>query len=72
MTPTVEEPEVRTFTITLKGGKKVRVRANTICRPNENSDMYVLKLQGQVVAEYHKDIVEGWHISSSSTNVVTR
>ena len=64
MTPTVEEPPVRIYVLRFNDGSESEIRANVICPPSEERETYRLKLDGQIVGEYQKDEVRGWHIKS--------
>lgn len=63
MSPTVEQPETRTYCLQMKDGTVVRVRAATICRPTADDPTYRLKLEGHVVGEFAADAVSGWWIA---------
>ena len=60
MSPAVEESPEREFTIRFRTGTETRVRASTICRPDDSSEYFRLKLAGQIVGEFHRDEVTGW------------
>ena len=66
MSPTMEEPPARIFVVHLIDGTKAEVSATTICKPNDESDAYRLKREGQIVAEFPKEDVRSWWIKTES------
>ena len=63
MSPTMEELPDRIYWVRCKDGKESSVRASTICEPGIDSDFYIFKLDGQVVAKYRQDEVTGWRVA---------
>ena len=60
MTPCVQEPPRRRFTLRFKDGSSKTVCAEKIARPSSHKPYYVLTRDTETVAEYAGEDVSGW------------
>ena len=60
MTPCVQEPPRRRFTLRFKDGSSKTVCAEKIARPSGPKPYYVLTRDTETVAEYAREDVSGW------------
>ena len=72
MTPTVEEIPIRIYIVRFRDGSTAEIRANVICLPCEERETYRFKLNGQIVGEYEKAEVKGWHIKPPPPRIGSR
>ena len=69
MTPTIEGESTRFYHIRFKNGDLVSVRAVTICTPDKDSSLYMLKSgDGTIVAQFNESEVAGWHMTEVSAH----
>ena len=60
MTPCVETPPRRRFTLRFKDGSSKTICADKISRPVGHNPYYILKRDEETVAEYVPEDVSGW------------
>ena len=67
MSPTIEGRATRRYHIRFKNGESVMVSASTICTPDKDCSLYILKsVNGVIVAQFDSSEVVGWHITEST------
>ena len=75
MSPTTESPPKRVYCLKMRtGGDTVRVHAEILCTPSEQTDWtYRLKSGGQIIGEFpNKEVIAWWIEEVSSANPISR
>ena len=57
-----EDGKVRDFLIRFNDGTELSIKAQSIETPTSQVKRFVLKTNGEIVAEYSKEYVSGWRV----------